>query len=291
MNGTRTEAALPSRPAHTLPAGAWDCHVHVFGKEDRYPFAAERSYTPGFATPGTLLAALDRMGMARAVVVQPTPYGDDHACLIDGLDAMAGRGVGVACFGPEARPSDALLARLAAGKVRALRVHALLAGPGPTARALSRGAAMAGELGWHLEVQTSAERLPLLARALAEFRGPVVLDHMARMRPEDLPRIESLAASRPIYLKLSGLYRHVDPAAARATARTLLARLPGRCVWGSDWPHTPEHPEDPALARVPLPFRPVDAARELDAVLEGSTEALRRALLIDTPEALYGAAS
>ncbi|OYY89289.1 MAG: amidohydrolase, partial [Polaromonas sp. 24-62-144] len=36
----------PSRPRLSLPAGACDAHVHVFGPAARFPFSAERNVTP-----------------------------------------------------------------------------------------------------------------------------------------------------------------------------------------------------------------------------------------------------
>jgi hypothetical protein len=33
-----------SPPKRALPAGAWDCHTHIFGPYERFPLAAERSY-------------------------------------------------------------------------------------------------------------------------------------------------------------------------------------------------------------------------------------------------------
>ena len=284
---TRPEAALPSAPAEPPPPGAWDCHVHLFGPEDRFPFASERSYTPGLATPGTLGRMLDRMGIAHAVVVQPSPYGDDHDCLIEGLHAMAGRCAGVAAFVGDARPADRLLSRLDEAGVCGLRVHGHRRDIAELTAALPGAAALARELGWHLELHLARRELDAAARALDAFAAPVVLDHMARLTLADLPRIEALAAARPLWLKLSGLYRQDDPAAARQVAQALLRRLPGRCLWGSDWPHTPPHPAEPAAALEPQPFRPVDATAELAAVTEGSTEPQRREMLAVTPLALY----
>ena len=34
-----------SRPTFTVPGGAWDAHVHIFGAEDRYPHVAKPHYT------------------------------------------------------------------------------------------------------------------------------------------------------------------------------------------------------------------------------------------------------
>jgi hypothetical protein len=36
--------------AFTVPAGACDCHTHVFGNPQRFPFTASRAYTPERST-------------------------------------------------------------------------------------------------------------------------------------------------------------------------------------------------------------------------------------------------
>jgi len=44
-----------------VPAGACDCHVHVFGDPQRYPFFSGRTYTPDSATAQEL-RSLARVG-------------------------------------------------------------------------------------------------------------------------------------------------------------------------------------------------------------------------------------
>ena len=47
----------PQKPEFRLPHGAVDAHCHVFGPAARFPYAAERRYTPADA-PKEALAAL-----------------------------------------------------------------------------------------------------------------------------------------------------------------------------------------------------------------------------------------
>src|SRR3954468_4611231 len=77
------QAEMPANataPNFEVPSGACDCHVHVFDP-DRFPYAPNRSYTPGPASVDDLLAFEDRIGMSRCVLVQASPYGSDNACL------------------------------------------------------------------------------------------------------------------------------------------------------------------------------------------------------------------
>ena len=58
-----------SRPKMSLPPGACDTHAHVFGPSDRFPYAADRSYTPPDAPLEKYLGMLDAIGFACGVLV------------------------------------------------------------------------------------------------------------------------------------------------------------------------------------------------------------------------------
>ncbi len=59
----------PSPPCISVPRGACDCHVHLFGPADRYPLAQNSSFTPAPALLSDLIATLNGGGMDRAVLV------------------------------------------------------------------------------------------------------------------------------------------------------------------------------------------------------------------------------
>lgn len=280
-------AALPSRPTARLPAGAWDCHVHVFGSRDAFPLATPRRYTPGLAPAEDLAAMLDRMGLTHAVIVQPLPYGNDHACLLDALAGMDNRCAGVASFAPDYRPAEQLLDRLQATGVTALRVHILHLPPTDGLSAALRAAAMAEELDWHVELQIDSARIGIVERIVRQCRRIFVLDHMARAEPADL---SALARTGRVFVKLSGFYRQPADRSALDMARGFLKAMPEACLWGSDWPHTPRHPAEIGIAETPLPFRAVDAGADADSLFGSAASALVRTVLKDTPDRLYGRA-
>ena len=72
----------------------WDCHAHLFGPYDRFPLAADRSYTPPEAVASQYLSLLSRLGLSNGVLVHPSAYGDDFSLLFDALSRNANlRGV------------------------------------------------------------------------------------------------------------------------------------------------------------------------------------------------------
>src|SRR5512140_1502547 len=104
-----------------LPRGATDCHCHVFGPAARFPYAEPRSYTPDDAPLEAYVALLDRLGMDRGVLVQPSAYGRDNRAMLDALARKPERLRGVAVGGAEL--TRATLAQWHAAGVRGLRAN------------------------------------------------------------------------------------------------------------------------------------------------------------------------
>lgn len=77
-----------------LPLGACDCHVHVVEGSGRYPMVPDCHYTPGLASVQDLKRYMDSPGLTRAVIVQPSVYGADNTCMLDGLRELDGAGRG-----------------------------------------------------------------------------------------------------------------------------------------------------------------------------------------------------
>jgi predicted TIM-barrel fold metal-dependent hydrolase len=65
------------RPRVKFPLGACDCHAHVFGPQQQYPFAPNRGYVPPEASTGDYVRMLRAIGCERAVIVHPSVYGMD----------------------------------------------------------------------------------------------------------------------------------------------------------------------------------------------------------------------
>src|SRR5204862_8367326 len=90
--GRTTKASQPkTKVAFAVPAGACDCHVHVFGKAAEFPFAARRGYTPPPASAAELLALQRALRLSRVVIVQPSVYGSDKSCTLDGMRRLGPR--------------------------------------------------------------------------------------------------------------------------------------------------------------------------------------------------------
>src|SRR5436190_22690655 len=75
------------KPALVLPAKAADCHAHVFGPVDKYPYAANRLYTPPSVFLEDYLAMHRAVGFERGVLVQTGLYGNDNSFIVDAIAA------------------------------------------------------------------------------------------------------------------------------------------------------------------------------------------------------------
>src|SRR5205807_7034834 len=82
---TLTASQPATAVSFAVPAGACDCHVHVFGQAAEFPFAARRGYTPPPASTEELLALQQALHLSRVVIVQPSVYGSDNSCTLDGV--------------------------------------------------------------------------------------------------------------------------------------------------------------------------------------------------------------
>jgi predicted TIM-barrel fold metal-dependent hydrolase len=207
---------MPSMPFP--PPGACDCHVHVIGPKARFPLAADRRYTPKDALAAELAAMLARSGLDRVVLVQPSFYRTDNACM---LDAMAQfdevRGVAVL----PAQVSDDELDALDDAGVRGLRVNIASAGAGAieTIRHdIEAAAALCERHGWHVQIFIAAELIEPLSDILLKSPVATVIDHFGLIGPDTSLKAESgplrallrLLHSDKVWVKISGAYRIAD---------------------------------------------------------------------------------
>lgn len=278
----------PRTPRLRLPPGACDCHAHVIGPAQRYPFSAERVYTPPDCLPQDYARMRAALGIARAVLVQPSVYGTDNRLLLDALAQDPVHLRGVAVVGAEVADED--LEHLHATGVRGLRVNLVDrrdAGGALPLRMLEQLARRIAPLGWHLEllmhVDQHAEELP----RLAGLGVPVVLGHFGYQAigagPEHpgFQALLRLLSGGALWVKLTGPYRLTREPLPYADCDALAAALrhaaPGRLLWGTDWPHV--------MLKGAMP-NDADLVDLLERWLPN--EALREQVLVRNPQALYG---
>lgn len=232
----------------TLPKGTCDCHVHVFGPVDRYPFDPSRVYTPGNATEAELDALHSAIGIERVVLVQPSVYGTDNSRMLDGLKVLGPRARAVAVIGPET--SDADLAVMHAAGVRGVRVNVAthsMNDPAEAWRLLAWNARRIARLGWHVQVLTRLPVIAALSDRIGDLPVPLVIDHFGYASPTasiaqpGFAELCNLVRSGAAYVKLSAVERLAGrgrSADMTPFIRALVAANRHRVIFGTDWPHT-----------------------------------------------------
>jgi predicted TIM-barrel fold metal-dependent hydrolase len=268
--------------------GSCDCHAHVCGHESRYPYAPERLYTPHDAPPADFRAMLDRLGIERGVLVQPSIYGIDNRRMLDALKEDPKRLRGVAVL-PESIPSGEV-ERLHRQGVRGVRCNIVDRKEGKGVlplEELKKLARTVKPFGWHVEFLMHVDEFPDLDRQLADFPVDVVFGHLGyvntrkSIEEKGFQALLRLMKDGKAWVKLTAPYRLTMSALpypdTDVFANALVDAAPGRLLWGSDWPHVfikTAMPEDRKLLQIFEKWVP--------------DENLRRRILVDHPAALYG---
>jgi predicted TIM-barrel fold metal-dependent hydrolase len=274
-----------------------DSHIHVVGPADRYPQVPNRTYTAAVAPLSDIERVAATRDVRRFVIVQPSFYGTDNTITLESLDALAGRGRGVAVIDPTTA-STAELKGFSARGVRGLRIN-LYSPLGASMSLVERFTALeavAQAMGWHIEVIAPLKMLAEEAALLGRSKVPVVVDHYGlygRLTPgqSESRKLLDLLRLPHVWMKLSAPYRVSDDVLATrpdpAWLAAILAAAADRCVWGSDWPHTPPHEKQGDGAAV-LPHRTLNYETVIDDFITavGAPELSER-ILSDNPARLY----
>jgi len=299
---TRGRTAIASQPetavAFAVPAGACDSHVHVFGTEAEFAYVPSRGYTPPPASAAELMQLQQALRLSRVVIVQPSVYGSDNSCTLDGMRRLGERARGVAVI--DDSTTDAALDDMHRAGIRGVRVNLETAGetdPELARRTLAAAVARVAPRGWHVQVYTRLSVIARLAADVEKLPGPVVFDHFGGAQAAGGPEqpgfaaLVALVAAGHAYVKVSAAYRSSQKAPAYGDvaplARALIAANPERILWGTDWPHP--HHAIPGRELDPVtPFFNIDDGLALNQLqFWARSAAVRRKILVDNPARLY----
>ena len=294
-------AAQPSTPVNfDIPAGACDCHTHIHGDPEKFPFFSGRVYTPELASPEEMSALHKALRIERVVIVTPSVYGTDNSATLFGIKARGATARGVAVIDDKTPESD--LDAMAKAGIRGIRLNLATGGVSDPAVGRPRFQAAVERVknrGWHIQLFTSLAMISAIKDLVAASPVPVVFDHFggaqAALGPEQpgFSDLLELVKSGKAYVKISGAYRASklgpDYADAAPLARALIAANSDRIVWGTDWPH-PDSVTPPGKKPGDVtPLFQIDDGRLLNQLPAWASEAsIRKTILVDNPAQLYG---
>lgn len=295
----RTSQAL-TPVSFDVPPGACDCHTHVFGDPRRFPFTANRTYTPESASVAEMRALHRALHTTRVVVVQPSVYGTDNRCTLDAIAQLGSGARGVAVI--DDSTSAVALDDMAGRGIRGIRINLATAGqtdPEIGRRRFDAAVKRVAGRGWHIQIYAQLSVIEAMRRELAESPVAVVFDHFGGARAADgtsqpgFDVLLDLVRSGRAYVKISAPYRGSaktpDFADMGPLARALIAANVRRILWGTDWPH-PDTARGSGRKPTDIsPLRRIDDGRLFNEFASwAATAAQRSAILVDNPRTLYG---
>ncbi len=272
-----------------MPKLACDTHAHILGPIAQYAYSPARVYTPPDCLLSHYQSMLATLGVARAVLVQPSVYGSDNTVMLDAMKAAGSAFRGVAVV--ENNISDAQIEQLNTAGVRGVRVNIVDVKdrkpgtlPMTELTALARRVAL---FNWHMEFLMHCDEFPDMDRTFADFPVDIVVGHLGYMKTSlgvnnaGFQALLRLMKTGKAWVKFTGPYRisgealpHAD---TNAFAHALIAANPARVLWGSDWPHVmvkSAMPNDGDLCDLLSDWIPDAAVREQ--------------VLVNNPAKLYG---
>lgn len=247
------------------------------------------------ATTALLDSMHERIGIRYGVAVQSTAEVAEYGAFASMLQRNP-RLRGVARFTQELTDGD--IERLHAAGVRGLRFAfaSFMKQQRVPREVFDRAVARVQPLGWHIKVHVEGPDLLELEDWLRPLTVPLVIDHVAHMRPEggvEQPAMRlllDLHRRDNVWVLLCNSDRWSSEGAPHYAdslpmARAVLRNAGTRVIWGSDWPH-------PMYRN---PFLPGEAAPD-DADLltflacaAEQDEGVLRQVLTENPNSLYGA--
>jgi predicted TIM-barrel fold metal-dependent hydrolase len=299
VRGARNAYAAAPQPAtlvnFKVPPGACDTHTHLFGDQRRFPYAPTSNYRHEPATPDDLRVLHRALHVDRVVIIQPSGYGTDNSCTLDGVKQLGSGARAVVAI--DDKTPDAALDGMHRAGARGIRVNIGQTVPEARQRLQAAAQRLAGRK-WHINTAVQLSMLEGLWDQFMAIQVPIVLDHWVSARPSlgvgqpGFDVLLKLLQTGKVYLKITHRVHTLstqgpDYPDAALLARVLIAASPQRILWGTDWPHAGIRP--PGYERTDIsPYVQVDDGRLFNQFPVWAPDpAQRETILVNNPARLY----
>jgi predicted TIM-barrel fold metal-dependent hydrolase len=295
------KAAQPSTPVNfDIPEHACDCHTHIHGDVEKFPFFAGRVYTPEPASPEEMSALHKALHMERVVIVTPSVYGTDNSASQFGMMARGATARGVAVI--DDKTSESNLDTMHKVGFRGIRLNLATSGINDPNVARTRFSAAVERMkarGWHVQLFTNLPVVTAIKELVLAAPVPVVFDHFGGaqaalgVEQPGFSDLVELVKSGKAYVKISGAYRASklgpDYQDCIPLAKALIETNADRIVWGTDWPHPDSVTPPGRQVSDVTPLFQIDDGRLLNQLPVWAPDAAtRKKILADNPARLYG---
>lgn len=231
--------------------------MHVV-EPDKFPLDKAATYQPSAHTLEQANAFLGGLGIEKMVIVQPSIYGNDDSCTLDGLKRLGPKkGRAVIQFDPSLTSKAQLQEWYDLG-VRGVRLNLKSVGASPSQEELEAMmhsyADAVRPFGWPLELYIALEDVPKLEKIVPALDGTkIIIDHFGHPTNASLQTarsarevpgfasLEKLLKEGSAWVKISASYRLAkDPNSplVESLCREIVRLRQDRVVFATDWPHT-----------------------------------------------------
>lgn len=271
-------------PALKAPAGATDCHIHLY--LPGYEAQPGGPKIPELATVADYRKVQEWLSLERVVVTQPNAYQFDNRAILQGV-AEIGQDRARAIVAVEPDATESQIEAFHAQGARGARIMQLPGGAVGIDK-LAEVEERIRAFGWHLMVQFNGREIDNYMDTLRAIKTDYIIDHIGKFMPPvdaDDARVEqilSLLDRGNAWVKICAGYEASlsggpEYADVSPIAKQLIQHAPERVIWGTNWPHV-------GVPREQYP----DDAEQLDVLLNWADENTRQKILVDNPAALYG---
>ncbi|WP_211654701.1 amidohydrolase family protein [Planococcus alpniumensis] len=207
----------------------FDAHLHII--DPRFPLTENQGYLPPAFTASNYVAAVEKFEVTGGAIVSGSFQGFDQSYLLDALDTLGDRFVGVTQL--PADTSDEEILKLHGKGVRAVRFNVKRGG----SEAIERLDHFAGRVheisGWHAELYIDSKDLVELKDVISRLPA-VSIDHLG-LSKQGFPELLKLV-EQGVKVKATGFGRiDFDPSYA---VRAIHDINPEALLFGTDLPST-----------------------------------------------------
>jgi 2-pyrone-4,6-dicarboxylate lactonase len=271
---------FPKTPRLKLPAGACDCHFHIFGPQARFPLAPNRRLEVEDCTLDDLIALQNAVGLSRGLLVQSFQHGTSYEYMLHALCREPKRLRAIAILPPDITQRE--LEILSKAGVVGAR-YGFKANPVLDTRMIARTHELGIEPHYLLH---SEEEIDAWGKDIHASPGRFVIEHMGYpdvakgLDGAQFRFVRTCLDTGRCWVKLSPRFTNEKTPPFSDTLpfiHTLVKAAPERLLWGSDWPH-------------PNYFDPMPNDGDLVDLMHdwAPDESVRKRIFADNPAELFG---
>lgn len=223
----------------------FDAHLHII--DPRFPVVENQGYVPGAFTADDYRQSVSRFDVMGGAIVSGSFQGFDQMYLLDALQTLGDRFVGVTQL--PSTVSDREILELHEKGVRALRFNVKRGGPGTIAQLDYFARRVHDIAGWHAELYIDSKDLGELMETIVSLPAASI-DHLG-LSKQGFPELLKLV-DQGVKVKATGFGR-IDFDATEAV-RTIHGVNPEALLFGTDLPST--------RAKIPFQESDIDLIQE-----------------------------